>query len=63
MIVIISYYAGRKEKPEIKFIPDADNQASEVATYMASLANTSKTILIYEIFDLEAMPALVHPNS
>lgn len=62
MIVIISYYADRKEKPEIKFIPDTDNQVEEVAEYMASLAKTSKVIKIYNIFNLGEMPAEVFPK-
>ena len=62
MIVVISYYRDRTDEPEIRFIPKNGTQAAEVGKYMASLANQSKIIKIYQIFDLGSMPDLVHPN-
>jgi len=62
MIVILSWFDGDKEKPELEFFPDGYDMAANVALYL-SKRPVGQSVAIYDLSSTEDEPDVIKPIS
>lgn len=60
MIVILSWFDGDREKPELEFFPDDCNLAVDIALYLSDRP-VGQSVAVYEISSMEELPDVRKP--
>lgn len=62
MIIVVTWYADGSGGPEVSFYPQGGDQVADLAMHLASLSDTSKSILVYKVKSLTESPVMLYPE-